>query len=335
MSVLVTGGCGFIGSHTCIELLNAGKDVVVIDNLNNSKIEVLNRIKKITGKEVKFYKVDLLDRAAVDKVFSENNISVVIHFAGHKNVGESCHIPIEYYHNNLTGAFILLDVMRNHNCKKMVFSSSSTVYFKNPHPPCKETDELGTTNPYGRTKLFQEQIYTDVWKSDNEWSFVFLRYFNPVAAHESGDIGEDPNGIPGNLMPYIMHVAVGRQDHLKVFGNDYDTPDGTGVRDYIHVVDVAKGHLCAIEYALQHTGTEAVNLGTGRGYSVLEVVKAFEKACGKPIKYEIVERRAGDIAAVYCDPSKAKKLFGWVAQYDLDKMCEDAWRFIQKNPQGL
>ena len=335
MVILVTGGAGFIGSHTCVELLNAGKEIVVLDNLCNSKEESLNRVRKITGKDFKFYKADLLDRDAIEKVFTENKITSVIHFAGLKAVGESCQIPIKYYHNNITGTLLLLEVMAKHNCKKIVFSSSATVYGSNAHPPCKETDPLGTTNPYGSTKLFIEQILTDVWKSDNEWSVILLRYFNPIGAHESGLIGEDPNGIPNNLVPFVAQVAIGKLPCLKVFGNDYKTVDGTGVRDYIHVVDLAKGHVCAVDYADTHTGVEAVNLGTGKGYSVLEVVKAFEKASGKTVKYEIVGRRPGDIDAVFSDPSKAKKLFGWEAHFGIDKMCEDTWRFNEMNPKGL
>lgn len=335
MSILVTGGAGFIGSHTCVELLNAGKDIVVIDNFSNSKPEALKRIKEITGKDFKFYKGSLLDRNIVEQIFKENKIESVIHFAAFKAVGESCQIPISYYHNNLTGTLILLDVMSKNNCKKIVFSSSSTVYFLNSHPPCKETDPLATTNPYGSTKLFTEQILNDVYKSDNEWSIVILRYFNPIGAHPSGLLGEDPNGIPNNLVPYIAQVAIGKLPCLKVFGNDYDTVDGTGVRDYIHVVDLAQGHLSAIDYTKDHKGVEIANLGTGRGYSVLELLHAFEKACGKEIKYEIVGRRSGDIAKCFCDPSKAKRIFGWEAKFGVDQMCKDSWNFIQKNPNGL
>ena len=335
MAVLVAGGCGYIGSHTCVELLNAGKDIVVLDNLYNSKEEALHRVKKITGKDFPFYKVDLLDREGVERVFKENKISCVIQFAGLKAVGESCQIPVKYYHNNITGTLILLEVMMKYGVKKIVFSSSATVYGMNAKPPCKETDPLAATNPYGSTKLFIEQILTDVWKSDHEWSVMLLRYFNPIGAHESGLIGEDPNGIPNNLVPFVSKVAVGKLPLVKVFGNDYDTPDGTGVRDYIHVVDLARGHLCAVDWAAKNTGVEAVNLGTGRGYSVLEVIHAIEKASGKKIKYEIVGRRDGDVATMTSDPSKAKQLFGWVAQYDLDKMCEDVWRFNEKNPEGI
>lgn len=335
MSILVTGGTGYIGSHTCVELLNIGKDVIIVDNLCNSKEDVLQRIKQITGKDVKFYKADLLDKPAIEKIFTENKISAVVHFAGLKAVGESVQIPIRYYHNNITGTLILLEVMKEHGCKKIVFSSSATVYGLNAHPPCKETDPLAATNPYGSSKLFIEQILTDIYKSDNTWSVILLRYFNPIGAHSSGLIGENPNGIPNNLLPYVAQVAIGKLPCLKVFGNDYDTPDGTGVRDYIHVVDLAKGHLCALDYAANHNGVEAVNLGTGHGYSVLEIVKAFEKASGKEVKYEIVGRRDGDIAACYSDPSKAKKIFGWEAKFGIDQMCADTWNFISKNPNGL
>lgn len=335
MAVLVTGGAGYIGSHTCVELLNSGKEVIIVDNFLNSKPESLKRVKQITGKEFKFYEVDLLDREALEKIFEENKISSVIHFAGLKAVGESVHMPIRYYHNNITGTLILLDVMKKYNCKKIVFSSSATVYGALATPPCKETDPLSTTNPYGSTKLFIEQILRDVYTSDNEWSIMLLRYFNPIGAHESGLIGEDPNGIPNNLAPYIAQVAIGKLPQLRVFGNDYPTHDGTGVRDFIHVVDLAQGHLCAVDYCLKNTGVEAVNLGTGTGYSVLDLVKAFEKASGVTIKYEVVGRREGDIAVCYSDPSKAEKLLGWKAQLGVDRMCADLWRFNKNNPNGL
>lgn len=335
MSILVAGGAGFIGSHTCVELLNAGREIVILDNFYNSKPEALNRIRKITGKDFKFYEVDLLDKEGVDKVFQENNIAAVIHFAGLKAVGESVHIPLKYYHNNLTGTFNLLEVMAAHNCKKIVFSSSATVYGPNAKPPCHETDPLSATNPYGYSKLFIEQILQDLYISDNSWGVVLLRYFNPIGAHESGLIGEDPNGIPNNLLPYVAQVAIGKLPCLNIFGNDYDTPDGTGVRDYIHVVDLARGHICAINYVLEHNTVEAVNLGTGRGISVLEIVHAFEKASGKKVEYKIAPRREGDIATVYSDPSKAKKLLGWQAEYGVERMCQDGWRFISQNPNGL
>lgn len=336
MSILVTGGAGYIGSHTCVELLNAGKDVIVLDNLINSKEEVLNRIKKITGKYVKFYKADLLDRQAVKKVFEENKIDSVIHFAALKAVGESVAKPIEYYSNNLTGTLILIDEMRKHNVKKIVFSSSATVYGDPAKLPITEDMPLSTTNPYGTTKLFIEQILKDVYKSDNEWSISILRYFNPIGAHESGLIGEDPQGIPNNLIPYIARVAIGKLEKLSVYGNDYNTHDGTGVRDYIHVVDLAKGHLKALDMLdKKGSGVYVHNLGTGIGYSVLDVVKAFEKASGKKVNYQIVARRPGDIASCYADPSKAEKELGWKAEKSIDDMCKDTWRFQQNNPNGI
>lgn len=335
MSILVTGGAGFIGSHTCVELLEAGKDVVVIDNLYNSKQEALNRVKQITDKSVKFYKGDLLDEQFINKVFSENKIDAVIHFAAYKAVGESCKIPLSYYHNNLTGTLLLLKVMSVHNCKRIIFSSSSTVYGMNAQPPCKETDPLAATNPYGCTKLFCEQIITDLWKSDNEWRAIFLRYFNPIGAHPSGLIGEDPNGIPNNLVPYVAQVAIGKLQQIQVFGNDYNTPDGTCIRDYIHVVDIAKGHIKALEYAMSHPGIEAINLGTGKGASVLDIVHSYEKACGHKLNYVFTPRREGDIDEYYSDPSKAKELLGWKACYSVDEMCAHSWNFITKNPNGL
>jgi UDP-glucose 4-epimerase len=335
MSILVAGGAGFIGSHTCVELLSAGKKIVVIDNFCNSKPESLRRVKEITKQDFPIYNADLLDRDAVDKVFTENEIIAVIHFAGLKAVGESVRIPLRYYHNNLTGTFILLEVMAKHNVKRIVFSSSATVYGMNAHPPCKETDPIAATNPYGTTKLFIEQLLTDLVKSDTEWSVVLLRYFNPIGAHVSGLIGEDPNGIPNNLVPFVAQVAVGKLPCLNVFGNDYETPDGTGVRDYIHVVDLAQGHLNAVDYCLAHTGVEAVNLGTGNGYSVIQIVAAFEKASGVKINYKIVARREGDIAVCYADASKAKSFLGWEAKLGIDRMCQDTWRFNKNNPQGL
>ena len=331
MSILVTGGTGYIGSHTCVELLNRGEDIVVVDNLSNSKIEMCDKIKEITGKDFKFYKVDLLDRENLEKVFEENNISEVIHFAGFKAVGESCLKPVMYYHNNITGALILLETMNKFGCKKIVFSSSATVYGNPKTVPIKEDFPLSTTNPYGSTKLMIEHILNDVYKADNEWSIVILRYFNPIGAHESGKIGENPNGIPNNLMPYINYVAVGKLDHLNVFGNDYDTEDGTGVRDYIHVVDLAKGHLKAIDKAREVAGVNIYNLGTGKGYSVLDIVNTFQDVNGIEIKYEIVERRPGDIAVCYADPTKAKKELGWIADKDLEQMCKDAWNFTCNN----
>ncbi len=331
MAILVTGGTGYIGSHTSIELLKRGEEIVVLDNLSNSKIEMCDSIKKLSGKDFKFYKVDLLDKENVEKIFKENKIDEVIHFAGLKAVGESCEKPIEYYHNNITGTLNLIDVMRKYDCKKIVFSSSATVYGDPATVPIKEDFPLSTTNPYGSTKLMIEQILTDVYKSDNRWTVILLRYFNPIGAHESGEIGENPSGIPNNLMPYINYVAAGKLDHLNVFGNDYDTHDGTGVRDYIHVVDLAIGHLKALDKARKITGVEAYNLGTGIGYSVLDIVKAFEKANNIEIKYEITVRRPGDIAVCYADPSKAKTELGWEAVRDLEQMCKDAWRYTKNN----
>ena len=328
MAILVTGGTGFIGSHTVVELIQAGKEVVIVDNFSNSKPEVLNRIEKITGTRPTFYEADLLDKPAIDQIFDEQKIDAVIHFAGLKAVGESVHKPLEYYHNNITGTLMLCQSMREHGCKRIVFSSSATVYGMN-NPP------TSATNPYGYTKVMIEQILSDLHTADPEWSVVLLRYFNPIGAHESGLIGEDPNGIPNNLLPYVSQVAIGKLPQLQVYGDDYDTPDGTGVRDYIHVVDLALGHLKAIDYSMAHTGVEAINLGTGRGTSVLEIVHAFEKACGHEIPYQIVGRRAGDIATCYADASKAKELLGWEATRGIEEMCRSSWNFIQKNPNGL
>lgn len=335
MSILVTGGAGFIGSHTCVELLENGYDIVVLDNFINSKPESLNRIKQITNKDFKFYEIDLLDKDGLETIFAENNIEAVIHFAGLKAVGESVAKPLWYYHNNLTGTFMLCEVMAKHNVKKMVFSSSATVY-GNPHTvPIREDFPLSTTNPYGSTKLMIENILRDLYVPDNDWSVALLRYFNPIGAHESGLIGEDPNGIPNNLMPYIAQVAAGKLEKLSVFGDDYDTEDGTGVRDYIHVVDLARGHIKALERVLSTTGVDAYNLGTGNGYSVLDMVKAFSEVNGVTVPYVIAPRRPGDIAACYADPSKAKELLGWEAQFGLEKMCRDAWNFMVQNPNGL
>ena len=331
MAILVTGGTGYIGSHTAIELLKSGEEIVIVDNLSNSKIEMVDLIKEISGKDFKFYKVDLLDKENLEKVFQENDIKEVIHFAGLKAVGESCAKPIEYYHNNITGTLVLVDLMRKYGCKKIVFSSSATVYGDPASVPIREDFPLSTTNPYGTTKLFIERILEDIYKSDNEWSVILLRYFNPIGAHESGKIGENPNGIPNNLLPYINFVAVGKLDHLSVFGNDYPTPDGTGVRDYIHVVDLALGHLKALEKARKMTGVEAYNLGTGKGYSVLDIVKTFERVNNIEVKYEITDRRPGDIAECYADPTKAKEELGWEATRDLDQMCEDGWRYTKNN----
>ena len=335
MAVLVTGGAGYIGSHTVVELLKAGYEVVVADNFSNSKPEALRRIAQLAGREPRFYESDLLDGSAVERIFSENEIDSVIHFAGLKAVGESVEKPIEYYHNNLTGTLVLCDVMRRHGCKRMVFSSSATVYGMHNTAPFTEDMPLSTTNPYGSTKLFIEQMLRDVQAADPDWSVILLRYFNPIGAHESGLLGENPNGIPNNLFPYISQVAVGKLQTLSVYGDDYDTPDGTGVRDYIHVVDLALGHIKALEYAAAHKGVEAINLGTGQGSSVLDVVHAFERASGQKIPYEIKARRAGDIATSYANCDKAKRLLGWEAGRGLDDMCRDGWEFIRQNPNGL
>ena len=335
MAVLVTGGAGYIGSHTCVELLNAGEEIIILDNFYNSKPEALNRIRQITGKDFLFYEADLLDKAAIERIFSESSIDSVIHFAGLKAVGESVQKPILYYHNNITGTLNLCDVMQSHNVKKIVFSSSATVYGSPKSVPIDETFPLSTTNPYGSTKLMIEQILRDIYIADKEWSIALLRYFNPIGAHPSGLIGEDPNGIPNNLVPYIAQVAVGKLECLGVFGNDYPTHDGTGVRDYIHVVDLALGHLKALDKVRRDKGVDAYNLGTGKGYSVLDVVKAYEKACGKPVKYQIKPRRPGDIAECYANPKKAKEILGWEATRGIDEMCRDSWNFTLKNPQGL
>ena len=329
MSVLVTGGAGYIGSHTVVELLNEGENVIVVDNFVNSKPEALEAIKKITKKDFKFYELDLREKEKLTKVFEENkDITSVIHFAGLKAVGESVQKPIEYYDNNIYGTLVLLEVMKEHNVKKIIFSSSATVYGKPKTVPIKEDFPLSATNPYGRTKLMIEEILEDVYVADNTWSIILLRYFNPIGAHESGLIGENPNGIPNNLMPYITQVALGKLDHLNVFGNDYQTHDGTGVRDYIHVVDLAKGHLKALKRADKMTGVEAYNLGTGNGYSVLDIVKNFEKVTGQKVKYEIAPRRPGDIDTCYADPSKAKEMLNWEAKLDLAQMCKDSWNFV-------
>ena len=331
MSILVTGGAGYIGSHTVVELLNEGRDVVVLDNFSNSKPEVLESIKKITKKDFKFYKIDYLNRKELEKVFEENKIEAVMNFAGYKAVGESVKKPLEYYENNISGAITLLETMKKYNVKKFIFSSSATVY-GDPEiiPITEECKTGGTTNPYGTTKLFIEQILKDLYNSDNEWDIAILRYFNPVGAHESGLIGEEPQGIPNNLMPYIVRVASGELEQLSVFGNDYNTPDGTGVRDYIHVVDLAKGHIKALEkLEKEQKGIYIYNLGTGIGYSVLDMVKAFEKTTGKAINYKIVDRRPGDIATCYSDPKKAKNELGWEANKTLQDMCNDSWKYIQ------
>ena len=334
--ILVTGGAGYIGSHTCVELLEAGYELVVVDNLSNSKAESLKRVEKLTGKTLQFYKADILDLDALNKIFDENKIEAVIHFAGLKAVGESVAKPVEYYHNNITGTLMLIEAMRSHGCKRIVFSSSATVYgMDNPVPYVETMPTHTSTNPYGYTKVMIEQILKDVAVADDEWSIALLRYFNPIGAHSSGLLGEDPNGIPNNLFPYIQQVAVGKREYLGVFGDDYDTPDGTGVRDYIHVVDLARGHICALDYVMKNKGVEAVNLGTGKGSSVFDVLHAFEKACGKELPYKVMPRRAGDIAWSYSEPVKARELFGWTAQYGLDDMCRDGWNFIMKNPNGI
>ena len=335
-TVLVTGGAGFIGSHTSVELLNAGYDIIILDNFVNSKPESLKRIKELTGKDFKFYQADIRDEEAMTKVFAENKIDAVIHFAGLKSVPQSVKEPLNYYDNNIAGTVCLCRVMDKAGCKKLVFSSSATVYgSKNPSPLRQDMPTGGTTNPYGTTKYFIEQILQDLCISDSEWGVSILRYFNPIGAHKSGRIGEDPNGIPGNLMPYITQVAIGKLECLNVCGNDYPTPDGTGVRDYIHVVDLAIGHIKALDRLLKVKGCEVYNLGTGKGYSVLDVVKAFEKASGIKINYRIAPRRAGDVACCYADATKAKEVLGWQAQYDIDDMCADSWRWQSQNPNGL
>lgn len=333
MKILLPGGAGYIGSHTAVELLNAGKEIVIIDNFSNSKKEVLDKIRKITGKDFKFYEMDYLDKEKLDKVFEENEIDAVLNFAGYKAVGESVQKPIEYYKNNISGCLELLETMKKHGVKKFIFSSSATVY-GDPEtiPITEECKTGGTTNPYGTSKLFIEQILKDTYKSDNTWDICILRYFNPVGAHESGLIGEEPQGIPNNLMPYVARVAAGKLKELSVFGNDYDTKDGTGVRDYIHVVDLAKGHVAALEKLdKEKKGLFIYNLGTGNGYSVLDMVKGFEKATGKKVPYKIAPRRSGDIATCYADPKKAKEELGWEAKKDINDMCKDSWEYIQKN----
>ena len=335
MAILVTGGAGFIGSHTCVELLNAGYQVVVVDNLSNSSEESIRRVERITGKKISFYQEDILDREALGKIFDQEPISSVIHFAGLKAVGESVAKPLEYYYNNIAGTLILCDIMRAHGVKNIVFSSSATVYGDPAVIPITEECPKGEiTNPYGRTKSMLEQILTDLHTADPEWNVILLRYFNPIGAHKSGLIGEDPKGIPNNLVPYITQVAVGKLDYLGVFGDDYETHDGTGVRDYIHVADLAAGHVKAVEKLEDQEGVSIYNLGTGTGYSVLELVKAFEKVVGHPIPYKILPRRPGDIAVCYSDASKAEKELGWRAERGLDEMCEDSWRWQSDNPDG-
>lgn len=335
MAILVTGGAGYIGSHTCVELLKAGYEVVVMDNLCNSSEESLRRVEKITGKQVGFYKADMLDKESMEEIFNKETIDSVIHFAGLKAVGESVAKPLEYYHNNITGTLLLCDVMRSHGVKNIVFSSSATVYGDPAFVPITEECPKGQiTNPYGQTKSMLEQILTDIQKADREWNVVLLRYFNPIGAHKSGLIGEDPKGIPNNLVPYIAQVTVGKLNCLGVYGDDYNTPDGTGVRDYIHVVDLAVGHVKALTKITEKSGVSVYNLGTGNGSSVLDVVRAYEKASGKTIKYEIKPRRAGDIASCYADASKAKAELGWEAVRGIEEMCEDSWRWQSGNPDG-
>lgn len=335
MKILITGGVGYIGSHTVIQLVEAGYEIVIVDNLCNSKIEALNRVEEITNTKIKFYKSDLLDQDALNQIFKEEKVDGVIHFAGLKAVGESVGIPLHYYNNNVTGTLNLLEAMKNNNVKKLVFSSSATVY-GDPHKvPITEDFPLSATNPYGYTKLMIEQILRDLYKSENSWDIAILRYFNPVGAHQSGRIGEDPNGIPNNLMPFVSQVAVGKRESVAVFGNDYPTIDGTGVRDYIHVVDLANGHLKALEKLKTNPGCVEYNLGTGKGYSVIEVIKAFEKASNKKVPYKIVPRREGDIAACYANPNLAKKELDWEAKFEIEKMCEDSWRWQSQNPNGF
>jgi len=334
MKILVTGGAGFIASHTNVELLNAGYDVVVVDNLVNSSRESVARVEELTGKKISFYEEDLLNEKAIDAIFEKENIDSVIHFAALKAVGESCQIPLRYFDNNLIGTLNLLKVMEKHGVKSIVFSSSATVYGKPESVPIREDFPLSVSNPYGRTKLIIEDMLRDIYKSDNEWDIALLRYFNPIGAHESGMIGENPHGIPNNLLPYVAKVAAGQLECVNVFGDDYDTPDGTGVRDYIHVVDLATGHIKALEKLVTHPGLVTYNLGTGVGYSVLDIIKNFEKACGKEIPYKITPRRPGDIDMCYADPAKAKEELGWEATRSIDKMCEDAWRWQTKNPNG-
>ena len=335
MTILVTGGMGYIGSHTCVELLERDMEVIIVDNLCNSKTEAMKRVENITGKAPVFYELDVRDKEKLSAVFERHSIDCVIHFAGLKAVGESVEKPMLYYDNNLNSTITLCRVMARHGCKRIIFSSSATVYSGDNEMPLTEDSKTGNcTNPYGWTKYYGEQILRDIAKADPEWSVVLLRYFNPVGAHKSGSIGEDPKGIPNNLMPYISQVAIGRRDHLSVFGNDYPTPDGTGVRDYIHVVDLARGHVAAINYLMNHTGTEVFNLGTGVGYSVLDMVHAFESANGVKVPYEITPRRAGDLPTCYSSPEKSARVLGWKAEHTLEDMCRDSFRWQTQNPQG-
>ena len=335
MAVLITGGAGYIGSHALLELLNDGREVVVVDNLSNGNESAIQRVKGITNRECKFYNVDICDKDALETVFKENSIESCIHFAGLKAVGESVAKPLEYYSNNVIGTLVLCELLKKYNAKKIVFSSSATVYGVPQYVPIDENHPLGTTtNPYGETKKMIERILTDISNADSEWSVVLLRYFNPIGAHESGLIGEDPKGIPNNLLPYVAKVAAGKLECLSVYGNDYNTPDGTGVRDYIHVVDLAKAHLKALDYVNNMVGTDFINLGTGKGYSVLDIVKAYEKASGLKVNYKISPRRAGDIDECYADAEKAFRVLGWRAQYDIERMCKDLYRWQSQNPDG-
>lgn len=334
MAILITGGAGYIGSHTSVELLKAGLEIVVLDNLSNSKIDSLGRIREITGKDFKFYQSDLLNKVELQNIFSENDIEAVIHFAGLKAVGESVSFPLHYYQNNITGTLNLCELMEKFGVRNLVFSSSATVYGTQEHVPLTEKLPLAATNPYGRTKLMIEEILRDIYVSNNKWSIALLRYFNPVGAHPSGQIGEDPNGIPNNLVPYITQVAIGKRKEINVFGNDYDTHDGTGIRDFIHVVDLAAGHIKALEKVMSSVGVSAYNLGTGKGYSVLEMIHAFEKVTGKNIPYKIIDRRPGDIGISYADSTKAQKELDWVAKKGIEEMCSDSWRWQLNNPNG-
>ena len=335
MSILVTGGAGYIGSHTCVELLEAGYEVVVVDDLSNSKVTVLHRIERITGKKVKFYQINILNRQELEQVFKQEAIDAVIHFAGFKAVGESVQEPLRYYHNNITGTLMLCEVMKQYGVKNIIFSSSATVYGDPAFVPITEECPMGKIeSPYGRTKAMLEQILVDLYTSDSSWNVVLLRYFNPIGAHESGLLGEDPRGIPNNLVPYIAQVAIGKREFLGIFGNDYPTPDGTCKRDYIHVVDLAKGHVKALQKLKPGSGINLYNLGTGNGYSVLDVVHAYERACGEKIPYKIKTRRAGDVPAYWCTPEKAKRELGWIAERSLDDMCKDSWRWQSMNPNG-
>lgn len=334
MAILLTGGAGYIGTHTSIELLNAGYEVIVVDNLSNSKYEAINRVEELTGKKVAFYETDILDRVSLDFIFNQHQIDSVIHFAGLKAVGESVDIPLKYYLNNVSGTISLCEIMAKHNVKSLVFSSSASVYGTPETVPIKEDFPLATTNPYGRSKLMIEDIFRDLYISDNEWQIALLRYFNPIGAHTSGRIGEDPNDIPNNLMPFITQVAIGKREKLSIFGNDYPTPDGTGIRDFIHVVDIANGHLKALEKIKTQKGVEAFNLGTGKGYSVLDLINAFEKVTGLKVPYQFTSRRAGDIGTCYANPEKSNRELNWKAEKDIEDMCRDAWKWQKLNPNG-